>query len=263
MHQGAASTFLLLLVLLASSACSSSARRTQHIATAADGVTRQHDAAADHNKLSTEPQQQQPQQQHDGLWPHQWDDDDDHRHVEFIRHVGRIMLAANPTDNSSSAAAVAVPVDVDAEGTEDQPFNTTAEDPSNTTAGSNSSSALVAMQDRATTDPFLAVAQMLGLHVSPAWIRYYRVRSTRIMLLLADVGWLVYAAGNCAQRLLALLVPVVRIGQTGELTINAGSFLSLGQLVLDFVARFADMLGKALLVVFRGITLAATLPPKT
>lgn len=91
--------------------------------------------------------------------------------------------------------------------------------------------------------------------------RYLRVRASRIMHLVADVAWLVYAIGNFAHRTFALLVPLVKIGQTGELTLNAASFLNLAQLVADFICRFGDMFAKLFLVVFRGIILAATLPP--
>ena len=70
-----------------------------------------------------------------------------------------------------------------------------------------------------------------------------------------------YTIGNFAQRVFALMVPFVKVGQTGELTLTAVSLFSLIQLVLDAICRWGDMMAKIFLLVFRGYQLAATLPP--
>lgn len=143
--------------------------------------------------------------------------------------------------------------------------NLTGADSPNLNSSSSSTegnSTALAVLDRAVQDAFAAAAQSIGLaDPSPAMVRYYRVRATRIMLLLADCAWLVYAIAGFAQRTFALLVPVIKVGQTGQLVLNAASVLVWAPLLADFVARFGDMIAKIFLVVFRSKILAATLPP--
>jgi len=99
--------------------------------------------------------------------------------------------------------------------------------------------------------------------VSAAMERYCKQRRSRIMLLLADIALLVYAAGGFSQRLFALLVPVVRVGQTGELVLTGASVLNIAQLVADLVARLGDLIAKFFLLFYRAFILAATVPPAT
>lgn len=162
---------------------------------------------------------------------------------QLLRHAGRMLLASNLTAITSSSSSAG---------------GAGADSPS---LKSNSSTAL-AVLDRVVQDAFVAAAQSVGLaDPSPAMVRYYRVRAARIMLLLSDVAWLAYAVAGFAQRTFALAVPIVKIGETGQLVLNATSVLVWAQLVAEFVARFADLITKIFLVVFRSKILATTLPP--
>jgi hypothetical protein len=217
-------------------------------------------------------------------WLHNWDNNDP-QHRQFLQHIGRIMLENNLVDSSSTTAvpadgdsadeADAVPdaeaLDISSAGADvvsaDSAVSISPENSSSSLPGSNSTNPVVAAieaKEIKLNEAFRQALDSLGIHnVSAPMLRYYRVKSTRVMLLLADVAWLVYAVAGFAQRTFALLVPILKIGQTGELTINAASFLSLAQLVADFVARFGDLIAKVFLVLFRGINLANTLPPAT
>lgn len=168
----------------------------------------------------------------------------DSTHWQLIQHAGRMLLADNLTflTNSSSNSN-----------------SSTEHTPANSSAGNSTA---LAVMESMVQNAFVAAAASLNVTgLSPAWIRYYRVRTTRIMLLLSEVAAVVYAAGGAFQRLFALLVPVIKVGQTGQITISAASFLTWAVLVSDFVARFADVFVKGYLVVFRGLILQTTLPP--
>lgn len=163
----------------------------------------------------------------------------------LLRHAGRMLLASNLTASSSSSSSA----------------GGTGADSPNLESNRGSSTAL-AVLDRVMQDAFVAAVQSVGLaDPSPAMVRYYRVRATRIMLLLSDWAWLIYAIAGFAQRTFALAVPIIKIGQTGQLVLNATSVLVCAQLVADFVARFGDLITKIFLVVFRSKILATTLPP--
>jgi hypothetical protein len=233
------------------------------------------------------------QSQH-SQWLHDWDNNDP-QHRQFLQHIGRIMLEANLTDSNST---VAVPVDDDEDSSDEDSVDDQDSLPDAAALGVSSdaaspdvvsagSVALLSLQNssgslpvtNSSTNPVVAAIEAKEIklneafrqalasygiyNVSAPMLRYYRVKSTRVMLLLADVAWLVYAVAGFAQRTFALLVPIVKIGQTGELTVNAASLLSLAQLAADFVARFGDLIAKVFLVLFRGINLANTLPPAT
>lgn len=109
--------------------------------------------------------------------------------------------------------------------------------------------------------PGLPQGTVIPSNKTAAMERYCRQRRSRIMLLLADVAFLVYAAGGFSQRLFALLLPIVRVGQTGELILTAASVLNIAQLVADLVARLGDLIAKFFLLFYRAFILAATLPP--
>lgn len=189
------------------------------------------------------------------LWD--WDDEDDIGHCQLLKHVGRMLMESNLTTNSS---LIVIPWHVDDVG-KPGALVTVNSVQANSNISDTSPGALLAEIKDAALDPFMTVVNIMGLNVSDAMMRYYRVRATRIMLLLSDIAWLVFAAAGFMQRVFALLGPLVKVGQTGQLTINAASFLSLAQLVADVVARFADLISKIFLVIFRGIILATTLPP--
>lgn len=160
---------------------------------------------------------------------------------QLLRHAGRMLLASNVTASSSSSSAGGTGAD---------------------SRNLKSNSTALAVLDRVVQDAFVAAAQSVGLaNPSLAMVRYYRVRATHIMLLLADCAWFVYAIAGFAQRTFALAIPIIKILQTGQLVLNATSMLVWAQLVADFVARFGDLITKIFLVVFRSKILAATLPP--
>jgi hypothetical protein len=191
--------------------------------------------------------------------------------AELVQCSGRTLLdveasnssTADPADTQSPAAATQLSANLDIPA----PLGA-ASTPTSSSAPSagGPSTAIVALERKEAmlNAMFRAALQLMGMaNPSKAWVRYYRVKITRIMLLLTDIAWLMYAAGNCAQRAFALLVPIVKIGQTGQLTLNGVIVMNWLVLIFDFIARFADLIAKIFLVVFRGINLAATWPPVT
>jgi hypothetical protein len=191
--------------------------------------------------------------------------------AELVQRSGRTLLdveasnssTADPADTQSPAAATQLSANLDIPA----PLGA-ASTPTSSSAPSagGPSTAIVALERKEAmlNAMFRAALQRMGMaNPSKAWVRYYRVKITRIMLLLTDIAWLMYAAGNCAQRAFALLVPIVKIGQTGQLTLNGVIVMNWLVLIFDFIARFADLIAKIFLVVFRGINLAATWPPVT
>jgi hypothetical protein len=182
-------------------------------------------------------------------WEHPWIDS---THWQLLQHAGRMLLENNLTFLSGSNSGGSSTEELDAS-------DTAAHTPANSSAGNSTA---LAVMDSMVQNAFMAAAASLNMtNLSPAWIRYYRVRTTRIMLLLSEVAAVVYAAGGAFQRLFALMVPIVKVGQTGQMTINAVSFLTWAVLVCDYVARFADVFAKGYLVVFRSLILQTTLPP--
>lgn len=190
--------------------------------------------------------------------------------AELVQHAGRTLLDVEASNSSTTdpaeAQSPAAPTEPGAHPDGAAPLSATASIPTSSSAPSagGPSTAIVALERKEAmlNAMFRAALQRMGMaNPSKAWVRYYRVKITRIMLLLTDIAWLMYAAGNCAQRAFALLVPIVKIGQTGQLTLNGVIAMNWLVLIFDFIARFADLIAKIFLVVFRGINLAATLPP--
>jgi hypothetical protein len=149
----------------------------------------------------------------------------------------RALLAAGATQPGASAGAnssagqgeqgAAVPA---ASTTHDEPQPAT----STPLSDASEASALVA--------PALTAAQL-----------YEKRLIARIMLLLSDAVWLVYTIGLFAKAVLALIVPLVKIGQTGQVTIDANALLMWGQLAAELVARLGDVLAKVFLIVSHGV----------
>lgn len=175
----------------------------------------------------------------------------DSTHWQLLLHAGRKLLEGNFTQSSNSSSFGSVPS-----------LDTSTAAGETSAGNSTSNSTALAVMDKVVQEAFVAAAGALNFtNISPAWIRYYRIKTTRILMVLSEAAELVYAVAGCAQRAFALMVPIIKVGQTGQLVINATSFLTLAQLVADFVARFGDVFCKAFFLAFRGIILATTLPP--
>lgn len=88
--------------------------------------------------------------------------------------------------------------------------------------------------------------------LTPAQLLEKRLVS-RILLLLSDAAWIVYTVGLLVRAIFALLVPLVPIGRTGIITLDALSLLNWGQLVSEVVARLGDLLSKIFLLVSHAV----------
>jgi hypothetical protein len=243
---------MLLLVLAASCSTSTSSSEPAAAAHATESITDPVEA-----KGSNPPAQQGGETPADLARHDPWEQQFiDSTHWQLLQHAGRMLLESNLTFLSGSSSSGGG----DSSSTEElDTSDSTEHTPASSSAGNSTA---LAVMDSMVQNAFVAAAASLNMTgLSPAWIRYYRVRTTRILLLLSEVAAVVYAAGGAFQRLFALMVPIIKVGQTGQITINAASFLTWAVLVADFVARFADVFAKGYLVVFRSLILQTTLPP--
>jgi hypothetical protein len=82
---------------------------------------------------------------------------------------------------------------------------------------------------------------------------YQKRLHSRILLLISDAWWLVYTIGLFAKAILGLFVPLVQIGRTGSVILDATFLLNAGQLLAEFVARLGDVMSKVFLTVSHAV----------
>lgn len=73
------------------------------------------------------------------------------------------------------------------------------------------------------------------------------------VLLASDSFGVVYAGGNFARAIFALLMPMVVAGQTGTIAVDANYVLNLSQLLAQFIAMLGDLLSKGARLTADGI----------
>jgi hypothetical protein len=195
-------------------------------------------------------------------WPGSWDDehegsnsDDDNAAAGWLwQHMARLLQESTAGSPSSDL--------VDADGVADSDASAgPVINASSTVTNSKVSPALTTWEAHM-QEVFKALAESLGWSdPSAAAIRYLRLKVARIIHLLAEVAWLIYAIGYFAQRTFLLMLPFVPAFQTGQLVLNAKSALNLAMVFSDFIARAGDLVTKIFLLVFRALILATTLPP--